>query len=1121
MKERAHSIHYRIARYFLDNHRLTILSLLFLVLAGVFSVFALKTTGFPNAEVKLVLVQAVYPGASADTMLDVVTRPLEGAIKNIDGIESYNSRSLDSFSSISIQVSQNADTSSVRSQIDSAVRAATLPDDVTPKVFSPDFSNADLVLSIAGNTLEEAYTITDRLTHDIQALADTRSVEQAVALEKHYTVLVDSDRAAARGVTLSAVRAYLSTIGERIPVASGVAIEDEQRSIITALPATTTESVLNAQVTSVSGTPVRLGDIATVETRYAFEGGAEPVIGLRDHEGRTAVVPAVTLLISTVKDIDQSAYVSAVHDIVRDAGVTLMQPGEENLEAPYPWVVQNYASNTFNQDQVSEVIGGLIGAPLETDAWWRNVGWVLGGIQLVFLVMLAFVSWRAAVIAAAAIPLSLVFSTIYIYLIGEQLNTLVLFSLVLVIGLVVDPALVILESIQRKIDTGLKGKEAALAAMEDVGRGLFMATLTNIIVFLPFGLISGFLGKFFIFIPYTIIPATIGSYIVPVVFLAWMGGLFLRKSKQSTADEEKNLWSIARWIIRANERILQSSVWTRFAFIVVAFSIPMAVAGVLFATGSIKVVQFASSTDPDFLNISGEYRPSTQQSQRNADLREIVSTTISQEGVEQVYPLTQGLFYFVNLEKATERDITAPDIAHAIQEEIVDLPSLFDIKTRINQVGPPLADYEIALAVDIESQEDAQALAQDIGKTLSSVCMTVEKTIQVGTESGCGQGTALITRVDDGFTGKTQHVVRVTVDAQALARFQLTVPNAPVSIVVNQLLRSAFLMPDDAAVDTLTIDGEERVVMLAQTQDAPRNLEDIRNLVLFAGPAGIVRLRDVATVESVESPSSIVSVNGQTLAVVQGRLVEEYADQQTAAQVTNAVVDYYRTGEGKSVLEAYELAPEDIDSYSEGSSAETVQSFKDLFLTLIFAIIFTYIVLAVFFESFTQPVVILFTIPLTFLGIFPGLAWFVGGQFGFLEIIGLIILVGVVENVAIFLIDAARQKIDEEGWSDIKAISYAAGVRFRPILLTKFTAIASLAPLAVFSEIYRSIAILIMFGLLTSGFTSLFTTPVLFIFFRWLSKHFWAAPWWGKVVILLFFPIAVLVMWMRERKSKK
>ena len=176
----------------------------------------------------------------------------------------------------------------------------------------------------------------------------------------------------------------------------------------------------------------------------------------------------------------------------------------------------------------------------------------------------------------------------------------------------------------------------------------------------------------------------------------------------------------------------------------------------------------------------------------------------------------------------------------------------------------------------------------------------------------------------------------------------------------------------------------------------------------------------------------------------------------------------------------------------------------------------TYIVLAIFFKSLSQPFGILYTIPISMIGVLPGLAIFAGGQFGFLEIIGLIILVGIVENVAIFLIDAANQKIDEEGWDEKRAIAYASGLRLRPVLLTKVAALASLAPLAITSQFYRSISVVIIFGILASGALSLVTTTILFIFFKWLSRKFHGikAYWWPFFIVA--FPIYIIVWGIQD-----
>ena len=138
----------------------------------------------------------------------------------------------------------------------------------------------------------------------------------------------------------------------------------------------------------------------------------------------------------------------------------------------------------------------------------------------------------------------------------------------------------------------------------------------------------------------------------------------------------------------------------------------------------------------------------------------------------------------------------------------------------------------------------------------------------------------------------------------------------------------------------------------------------------------------------------------------------------------------------------------------------------------------------IFFKSFVQPLIILFAVPLIFIGVFPALAFFAGGQFGFLETIGILMVIGIAENVGIFLIDYANRKV-REGMDKKEAIAIASGIRFRPILLTKITALAGLLPLAVFSPFWRGLSLVVVFGILSSGILSLFTTPVLY---NWLTR---------------------------------
>ncbi len=1090
-----------IANYFLNNNRLTILVFGLLVILGIGTAALLRTTGFPEPEVKVAFVQTVYPGASAETVAETVTTPIEGKIKDVPGVISYQSTSSNSVSVIRVDIEESADADTVRNKLASSISSIHFPDGVQlPEVGAPEISGPDIIVSVAGENLKEVYTVADVMQGDLSEIPETASVEPFVPLERRLVITVDQVALASAGITTQDIQYQLDSFDEKIPVVSNVEVNNKNHSILTATSEATVNDIRTLPLKNSLGETIELDTLADIKVEYAFSQQQVPYIAVHA-DGSSVTIPALTFVIKTSNNVDLAAYTKEVEQLLASYDTArYVVRGQETSDVSKPWILIHYTAQEFNQRQVDEVVTGLVGGKLDINDPWSNVGWILGGIQLVFLVMIAFVSWRAALISAISIPLSLIFATIFIYFTGNDLNALVLFSLVLVIGLVVDPALVILESIQRKIDAGLKGKAAALAAIDDVGRGLFLATLTNIIVFLPFALISGLLGEMFVYIPLTIIPAVIGSYLVPLVFLAWLGSLLLRPKKNSADNEEENLWGVAQWLIAVNMRLLRSSIFIRAAVILLALLVPIGVTAWFFSSGTMKVVQFASSANADYLVLEGQFATTATPQERSELIRDVAAKIAEHEDVLQVFPQAEGLNYFVSLKPAKERSAYSNEINKEIVDTLQEFqPQFFDMGLRVNSIGIPPARFAVALSIAEPDADTRQETAIAVGKTLRKVCKTDEG---IAISEEC-TGDLMVVNVDNGFTDKTTSLIEIVVDRAAIQKYQLVVPNAPLTAAVNAIVRQQY--PDSQTEPSeITVNDEPAFVRIETTADQPRIVSELRELVIAQTPLQTITLDDVADVREVAAESSITRVKGQTLGLVQAALKDEYNDQGTAAQVTQVVLDYYEENDS-------------LASYSEGSTASNNKSFQELFMALFFSIILTYIVLAIFFSSFTQPLVILFTVPLSFLGIFPALAYIGNGQFGFLEIIGLIILVGLVENVAIFLIDSARQQI-EKGADEIRAISYAAGVRLRPVMMTKFTAIASLAPLAFLSETYRSISLVIMFGLLTSGITSLFTTPILYIFFRWLSAKFHSARWYHKIGFFIFAPIYIIAWAIADRK---
>jgi len=371
--------------------------------------------------------------------------------------------------------------------------------------------------------------------------------------------------------------------------------------------------------------------------------------------------------------------------------------------------------------------------------------------------------------------------------------------------------------------------------------------------------------------------------------------------------------------------------------------------------------------------------------------------------------------------------------------------------------------------------------------------------------------------VDDGFTGKDNKILDFRFDRNILEEKNLLLgQNIPATALVNSSIKQNFVLNNDQKVTNIDIEGKDIDIYLEDQKSSPKSIDELNNINIFNSSGQRFKVSEIGSIEETAQKSNIQRVKGQTIGVIKAKLDNEYTnDQAIASRIGTALIEQYQADDAK-LLKELELNKDSLEIYSEGDTAGFLKSFSELSIALLLAIFSSYIVLALFFNSFTQPLVILYTIPLTFIGIMPALAHLSNGQFGFLEIIGMIILVGIVENVAIFLIDSANQRI-EEGEDPVKAITISSGIRLKPVLMTKFTAIASLAPLAWLSEIYRPISLVIMFGLLSSGFISLITTPILFTFFRWSSKNFHDLNWFLK---LTFYPM-MPIYWLYWDYKKK
>lgn len=1030
----------RIVQFFLKQKQLTAMLLAIIVIVGIGSFLQLHVEGFPTINVPIAVVSTVVPGAGPETINNTITVPIENALRDLKGVKEVTSTSQTNASVVLITFNEGVDINLAIQDARTKLASVDLPEGVKePSIFVPETGGAPFIVAVSGpkslldlkvqaKELEEKLLAVD----GVKSFTDVSGVSEKIYIELppqyQWPEVIQQIQTANIGFPLGQ-----SVIdGKEIPVSGEATLKnlEDVRALSIILP------------TGEPGQPprtVKLADIASVYIGFDDGGKVHRVGYLDEADNKFKIQPALLYEVRLDSDADILTVGKEVQTVVGDT-----HPADGKTDFA---LVYDQAADA--QHQVDEIVQAAIGSKWDTKSPAGYLGYIFGGIWLLIIGMLLFLDWRSALTSALAIPLSFLFTFIVLNLMGIHMNTLVLFSFILVLGLIVDPAIVVLESIKRYMEIGFRGKSAVLRSIDVIGFGLFIAVLTSLIVFIPFSVVSGVFGEIIKYIPLTVFPALVASYFVPMIFLTWLAAKFLKAKQGENLRDENDvhtLWPVAQWFIRANRYILHHA-WLQILVIILGLAIPIGVSVALFATGHVRQVQFAKPDDVDFLQISAP-RP-TNQTDAQLQIQTAAVESILKDHVKEIKNFfyrdfnggssSDNLTVFITLKPPADRDRKSPEIAKELQDQ---LKAKFGDRALALEfgAGPPEDSYPVTVKIFENDPNKLKIATQRVADQLRSYSAV----------------TGVITDSD-----QTSNELVVAVNQEKAVASGLSAAS-----VYGQV---AGLLGEK----TLYRIGERDVVLRVADDTKPNTVSALQSVVVY-GQNGPVPVGEVATIVESAVPGSIRRAQGERYAQVSARL----ADSRDAINIQRQITDWSKT-------HTQELGVSDHAFDDRIGVNEFEKSFQELFLAIALSILVTYVVFVIFFKSFLQPLIILFAVPLIFIGVFPALAFFAGGQFGFLETIGILMVIGIAENVGIFLIDFANRKV-KEGMNKKEAIALASGIRFRPIILTKITALAGLLPLAVFSPFWRGLALVVIFGILSSGILSLFTTPVLY---SWLTRR--------------------------------
>ncbi|MFP3591020.1 efflux RND transporter permease subunit [Chryseobacterium sp. SIMBA_038] len=1022
----------KLAEISIKRPSLVIVLFTILTLGGLLSYSMMGYELIPKFETNMVTISTVYPGASPAEVETSVTRKIEDAVGSLENVKKVESSSYESLSVIMVQLNTGADVNYALNDAQRKVNAilADLPDDADPPSLQK-FSLDDLpimTLSISSDKLnnKDLYDLLDKKIEPIFSRVNgVAQVDLVGGQEREIQVSLDEKKMQGYGLAIADVQQAILSSNLDFPTGalktrtsrSTIRLSGKYRNV---------QEMNNLVVSNKDGAQVRLSDIATV---FDTQKDIEKVARYNQNS---------TILLQVKKQSDANAV--SVSELIQKTIADV----QNNYKTQ--GVKINIVDDTtdFTLEAADHVIFDLFLA-----------------IILVAVVMLLFLhNIRNAFIVMVSIPMSLIATVIGMYLMGYTLNLMSLLGLSLVVGILVDDAIVVLENVYRHMEMGKSRIRAAYDGASEIGFTVTAITLVIVVVFLPIAMSSGLVADILAQFCVTVVIATLFSLLASFTIIPWLSsryGKLVHLTGKNPFEKfilwfEKQLEKFTHWITGILEWVLKTSL-RRIVTVIVTFIILIS-SFMLVAFGFIGGEFFPKMDRGQFLvqmelpkdasvEKTNQVTLAVEKYLRNdKDVVDMITTVGQQSsgfgGAQATLYQSEIQVILVDKSERNEStDIKSAKIKRALEEKFTGV----EFKTApIGLMGADNAPIE--MVVTAQDNETANKEANRILELLKKVPGSVDA--ELSTDSGSPE-------------------VQVNIDRDKMASLGLNLSS------VGQTMQTAFSGNTDGKFRA----GEYEYDINIRFGDANRqSIDDVRNL-MFTNPQGQqIRLSQFADVKMGSGPSLLerrdkapsVKVKSKVVGRPVGDVANEWAAQFMDNEKTKpAGVSYIWSG--------------DMENQTEG--------FGTLGIALLAAIVLVYLVMVSLYDSFVYPFVVLFSIPLALIGVMVILA-ITGNSLNIFTMLGMIMLIGLVAKNAIMIVDFANMR-KEAGANTHDALIQANHARLRPILMTTIAMIFGMIPIAIAkgagAEMNNGLAWVIIGGLTSSLFLTLIIVPVVYSLF--------------------------------------
>ncbi|MGK9044524.1 efflux RND transporter permease subunit [Mammaliicoccus vitulinus] len=1046
----------KMIKFSLNNKFAILLMTIIILLGGIYSAFKMKLELLPDVTTPVITVTTPYPGATPESVLENVTEPVEKEVQNLEGVQNVTSQSLENASAITLEYTYQTDMDEAETELKKKLEGLKLPEGVE----DPDMSRMSMYsfpvvsysISDKNNDLEKA---TKQMQSDLIPKLEKVDGVQNVSLSgqtlEEVNLEFDQNELSKRGMTEDEVLQYIDGATKESPLGL-YTFGDDLKSIVVDGRFTSIKALNDLEIPMTGGASSGGQQASQGDASQAQQGGQSSQSSGGEESSATQSITSVKLSdIANVKKEKKRDSISKTNG--KDAlALQVTKATDANLVDVVDNVDKEVEAYKKDHKNIESVQLMETASTIKDSVSTMVEKALIGSIVAVIIIMFFLRDVKSTIIAMVSIPMSLLMALIGLKAMDVSLNILTLGALTVAIGRVIDDSIVVIENIYRRMtdkDETLKGSKLITSATKEMFIPIMSSTIVTIVVFLPLAFVTGQIGEMFRPFALAVAFSLLASLLIALTIVPVLSHIFFRNGIKKAKKEK------GHWLAHKYKGILKWNL--NHKWVVILLSLVLVVASIALVFTPYIGKSFIDTGEDKMLALTYKPSPGEKEEQVVKNGEQAEKYLSKDKNVEFVQYSVGGENPFNPSAKndmalMVKYDKDTPNWDN-VGKDVMDHIGAFNHKGEWKQQDFSTGGTanEVSVKVSGPTTDAIEGTVKDVEKEMKKV---------KGVENVSSNLSESYEQYD------------VKVDQSKASKLGLSA--GQIAMTLNQTTQNKV-------VTKLNDDGKSIDVKLTKKEETDWSEDKLKNTKITSPLGKDVKLSDIATLEKTTSPDTITRENDKISVSVDAKI--------TADDVAKVTTD---VNQKVSKVDT----PAGVDLNVGGTNDDINEAIEQLVLAMAAAILIVYLVIVLTFKGGLAPFSILFSLPVSIIGVIAGLL-VTQETISVPSMIGMLMLIGIVVTNAIVLIDRVIN-MEQAGMSTREALIEAAGTRLRPILMTAIATIGALVPLLFGGGssvlISKALAITVIGGLVSSTILTLLVVPITYEIIMKFKKKIFKSP---------------------------